>query len=162
MTTGGGGVSGLWMLFNQQQLLMLFLAINSYIHNDVRVFIKKQNFLLFNFNFIPFPIPNIFGIKETLQNYKQQFTWMNELGYTSMSALWNNRNIFIILGIIISVQLVTSVCRYWINNKTRLNDGSSTPHWSIQILNFLSPRFFAAIYVRIALETNQSFLISSL
>ncbi|CAI2358806.1 unnamed protein product [Moneuplotes crassus] len=87
---GGTLLKGIWLIVNLQKMLLLFLLIDTYIHPYVRLIITKQNFFLFNFDFLNtlydnFLINHLFlnGVMNTPQKRDE----MIELGYTKESTL---------------------------------------------------------------------------
>lgn len=49
---GGSFIKGVWMIFNQQKLLLLMLFMPTSIHSDIRYLIASQKFILWNFEFL--------------------------------------------------------------------------------------------------------------
>ena len=89
----------MFLLFNQQQILMLFLAAGTQIHDEVKLFFTKQRILLFDLQFLP--TFNIFNLERYFENYVPPDWMKKDLELTSMSALWNLHRIFILFVVFI-------------------------------------------------------------
>lgn len=115
---GGSVIQALYMMFNQQQILILFLFMKVIIHSDVRFFIKKQSFMLLNFEFLDFGIPNpLKGLSFMVDtDYPQPNTVMREIDYESRSTFENNFNLFLVLSITGATHLF-AVTFFWIKKK---------------------------------------------
>ena len=92
----------MFLIFNQQQILMLFLAAGTEIHDEVKFSITQKRILQFDMNFLP--SFDIFNLGRSFENYAPP-DWMKEdLEYKSMSAVWNLHRIFILLLFIAFIQ----------------------------------------------------------
>ena len=108
---GGSIIQALYMLFNLQQLLILFLFMKFDIHSDVRFFIKKQSFVLMNFEFIEFVVPSFIVDLKFIENthFPQPTKAMREIEKISRSTLKTNINLILIYLIIILVHFILTV-----------------------------------------------------
>ena len=103
---GGSTIQGFYMMLNQFQLIVLFLFTKASIHSDVRYFIQKHSFTLFNFEFLAFFIPSFFkDILVLFTSYPQSNKAMREIDFASGSTLENN---IILVGVITTFILVNS------------------------------------------------------
>ncbi|CAI2381121.1 unnamed protein product [Moneuplotes crassus] len=58
---GGSLIQGVWMVFNQQKLLLLFLLINAYIGEGVKFLISQQSFVMLDLDFMNNFLPDVFS-----------------------------------------------------------------------------------------------------
>ncbi|CAI2386331.1 unnamed protein product [Moneuplotes crassus] len=86
---GGTLIQALWMVFNQQKILLFFVMIDTYMHVFVRLIISKQNFGLLDFGFLSELLPDSIDSPSFIQNFdqKQRKDIMVEIGFEKESFL---------------------------------------------------------------------------
>ncbi|CAI2380137.1 unnamed protein product [Moneuplotes crassus] len=104
------GFSGLWMLINQYQLLMLLTMVGTEIHPDVRKIIYSSKFLTLNLEEVD--IKSSLRISQFLEKMKRNQTnqGLDELGFGSISTFQTNINLFLLFILILMIYLI---CVFW-------------------------------------------------
>ncbi|CAI2360837.1 unnamed protein product [Moneuplotes crassus] len=100
--------NGLWMIINQQQLLILMMMIDTQIHSDVRFYITRTEFIIFSFKGISLKdLSDYVGISAELKKMErpQNLQGLIEIEYESLSAAQSNIEIGIFLIICVICQL---------------------------------------------------------
>jgi len=98
--TSGSSASAIWSIVNQLQFMMLLLAFESYVHQDISSFIKGYSFMLFNLNFIPSQdAPGLNFLSEWMDK-EQPNEILNDLDLGSRSTFSNSFTLIIFLILI--------------------------------------------------------------
>lgn len=101
--------TSLWTLFNQLQLLLLFILINTYIPTSVKEYIESFNIFIFNFAFIPsHDIPGLghFGEWLTTEDASED---LQRLGVESISSFSNTVPLLLMIIIAIVFHVIVRV-----------------------------------------------------
>ncbi|CAI2367334.1 unnamed protein product [Moneuplotes crassus] len=106
--TPNSGLGGLWMIINQQQLLILLMMIGSSIHPDVKFFITRTKYVTFSFKELSLRSLDFTKISNQLDSMHRNQTneELKDLGYDSMCAIQMNIEIPIALILIFIIQLL--------------------------------------------------------
>ena len=149
----------IWATLNQNQLLLLFIVLNSYIIEDVRNLLLSQSFALFNFNFIDYP--KYFELEDPLEwvGDEQKKLNLEELEFESSSAFNNCISLFITLIYMIIFHVILLLIPGSINPSDG-EPGKCKKIW-VKIRTSTLTTFKYATYVRLALEAHESLIISS-
>ncbi|CAI2369914.1 unnamed protein product [Moneuplotes crassus] len=113
LVTSNSGLGGLWMVVNQQQLLILLTMIGSSIHPDVQFFITRTKYVTFSFKELSLRSLDFTKISNQLDNMHRNQTneELKDLGYDSMCAIQMNIEILIALILIFIIQLLFIITR---------------------------------------------------
>lgn len=153
--------SSAWSVFNQLQLLILFLLVDTYIPVDVRGYIEGQDFALFNFDFIPaVDIPYI-NVPAEWMDFEQPDVNLAKVGVNSGSTFTNVFSLLLTIVILVAFHIVVKLspkCK----NKEETGAKSKIKNLWMKLRLTLLEWFRYAIYVRLILEANQVLLFSSL
>ena len=157
--TSSSGSSMMWAMVNQNQLLVLFLLINTFIVVDIREHLKGQAFALFNFNFIPvieleFMQPVVDWLGE-----KQKQVGLDSLDFNSTSTI-NNLAMVTLLFILCAILHSLVTLSPTGVNSVQGEPGKFRKLW-IKGRTHLLSMFKYMIYIRLLLEVHESLLISS-
>ena len=94
----GNPPTGLYFILHQLQLIILFLMIDPFIPETLKIYLEGQGFALVNFNFIPSgDIPG-FDIPIDWLDSEQTNQALNALGVESGSTLVNNFSLLLMIG----------------------------------------------------------------
>ena len=146
--------SGLWIMINGYQALMLLLLTGAYFPKTLTDFLSGLNFTLFSFNFVPvLSLPYGKEAKSWI-DYDVDNNYLKTIGLSSGSTLINNFNTCLIFILIISIHLVFGVfyrCLF-----PKLNGYPKL----IRIANWVFKLLTLNIYIRMKVESNQFLLIT--
>jgi len=90
--------TGIYFILHQLQLIILFLMIDPFIPETLKVYLEGQGFALVNFNFIPSADIPGFDIPIDWLETEQTNEALNALGIESGSTLVNNFSLFFMVG----------------------------------------------------------------
>ncbi|CAI2367623.1 unnamed protein product [Moneuplotes crassus] len=137
---GGSLIQGVWMVFNQQKLLLLILLIDIYFDADIEFLIQQQSFVVMDLDFMNGFLPDFilspFFI-EGFMDKPQSSESLKGIGFETQSAFREYWKLFLGLFILVIVHAIAGtvrkVCQVWkrkrANNKIRaeieLEGGSS-------------------------------------
>ena len=154
-------ISSLWSLLNQLQLLFLLLITGAFIPEDVKTVILGQKFAISPFSYIPLQDIKFYKSALTKFNFNLSNSEFGQFGVESGSSIYNICSFFITLILIILLHLIIYFTRVWLN---RYED-SEESWWLARISKWIINRLFTILtfgyYIRLFLEMNQYFLITS-
>ena len=148
--------SGLWIMINGYQALMLLLLTGAYFPKTLTDYLSGLNFTLFSFNFVPVLNPSYGKEAKSWIDYDVDNDYLETIGLNSDSTLINNFNTLLIFILIISIHLAFGVLYRCLFPK--LNGHPKL----IKIANWVFKLLTLNIYIRIMVESNQFWLITSI
>ena len=154
-------ISSLWSLLNQLQLLFLLLITGAFIPEDVKTVILGQKFAISPFSYIP--LQDIEFYKSALKrfNFNLSNSEFDQLGVESGSSIYNICSFFVTLIWITLLHLIIYFTRVWLNKY----EDSEESWWLTRVSKWIINRLFKILtfgyYIRLFLEINQYFLITS-
>jgi hypothetical protein len=101
--------SGMWSLFNQLQMLILLLLIDTFVPVDVSDYIQQQSFAMMNFNFIPTQEIPYLNYPNELMDYKQDNEIMESLGFQWRSTFNNLYSFLIAMAVIVFAHILVAL-----------------------------------------------------
>ena len=151
--------TSIWTLFNQLQLLLLFILINSYIPTSVKEYIESFSVFLFNFSFIPsHDIPGLGHFAEWLDTEAANED-LQRLGVDSKSAFSNTVPLLFMIIIAAIFHIIIRVIPKS-KNTEETRKGKFLRFWNVvkrKVLDF----FIYIFYLRLILQAHQGLLVSS-
>ena len=105
----GSSHASMWFIINQFQMFMLLLLTGAYIPKIVRQYLSDMNFVLFNFNFIPFnkiPIIHSFYLWMKFDHNNDVF---KVIGVDDGSTVVNNISTIAILILLAIIHIITTL-----------------------------------------------------
>jgi hypothetical protein len=150
--------SGMWSLFNQLQMLILLLLIDTFVPVDVSDYIQQQSFAMMNFNFIPTQEIPYLNYPNELMDYKQDNEIMEGLGFQWRSTFNNLYSFLIAMAVIVFVHILVALSPSW--KKKGGRDSGKIRSFCVKVRMKLLSFFMYSLYGRLLLEAHQSFLMS--
>ncbi|CAI2385240.1 unnamed protein product [Moneuplotes crassus] len=106
---GGTLIQALWMVLNQQKLLLFFILIDTYMHVFVRLILTKQNFGLLNFGFLNDLLPDFMTGPSMIDklNQAQKTPTVEEIGFDLESFV---RSYWLFIQLLVLFIFLHTVC----------------------------------------------------
>ena len=151
--------SGLYLILQLLQIIILLMIIDPFIPTSIRDYIEGQSFALANFNFLPSPNIPVVNIPVTWLDSKQPIEILKSLGLDSKSSLVNN---FSFISIFWVVLLIHIILRYILvcENSEGEQQSKFRVFWNWLKLKLLDIIKYT-VYLRLILETHESMLLSA-
>ena len=144
---------GIWSLINLFQMLMLLILTGAFIPETVREYMSGMDFVVFNFDFIPFikipPISDLYSWMKFGQNNGN----LQDIGVDDGSTFINNIAFLVILMIFIGVHIPLAI----LNVKTREKAGKCN-----KIINIACKTMTFTVYIRLIIENFQYMFLCSI
>ncbi|CAI2378611.1 unnamed protein product [Moneuplotes crassus] len=100
-------LTSVFIVINQQQLIVLLMLIDIHIHPEVRNYIVRTNIALLDFEFAGYRLSHFFGLKSSLQPHEEnKQVILRYFGYSSPSMLYTNKNLFLFVMMVILIQFI--------------------------------------------------------
>ena len=95
-----------WAIFNQMRTLTLILLTDSYVTDNIRVYLSGMKIFSFNFQFLSIgSLPGAIKIVNYFDS-KQKYRSISDSGFSSESTLVNCLNILLIYLLVISMHFM--------------------------------------------------------
>ena len=145
--------TGLWLVVNLFQMLMLLILTGAFIPEALRQYLTGMKFALLNFNFIPYiRIPFIYEAHEWIK-FEQNSEDMKDVGISDGSTIVNNVSFLTTLLVFIFMHIPIVL----IYNKTRLKTGRCK-----RVVDYAYMVMTLAVYIRLLQENYQNIVLSSI
>lgn len=154
-----GSTTAIWSMFNQIQLLIFILIMDTFIHEDVQEYIEGFEFSLFSFSFLNIgKIPGVEVIPDW-PDEQQPFGKLEIIEFESRSTFTNCFSLFVTVLFIVILHLTF---KYLLKNFTlNENTGKCKKAWNgfrTRTLDFL----FFSFYARLMLESYEALCFASI
>ena len=145
--------TGLWIVVNLFQMLMLLILTGAFIPKTLRQYLTGMKFALLNFNFIPYiRIPFIYEAHEWIK-FEQNSEDMKDVGISDGSTIVNNVSFLTTLLVFIFMHIPIVL----IYNKTRSKTGRCK-----RMVDYAYKVMTLAVYIRLLQENYQNIVLSSI
>ena len=148
--------SGIWTVISIYQVLMLLLLTGAYFPKLITDFMSGLSFTMFSFNFVPVLNLSIMKKVSNWLDYNLDDDYLKTIGMKSGSTFINNLNTFLILWFVIILNII-----FWILYKFMVKAFKPFPKL-IKFVQWVSKLLTLSIYIRMMLESNQFWLITSI
>jgi len=98
--------SGLWIVFNQYQFLLLLLITGAYFPVEVVKLLTGMNFTLFSFNFLDPLYKDYLNNGRSWNYFNQEHKYLGEMGFDSEGSFYNLFTLILIFFLIAIAHLV--------------------------------------------------------
>ena len=111
---GGSLIQGVWMVFNQQKMLILFLLVDIYFDSEIEFIIQQQSFVMMNLDIVSGFLPEFIShpfFSNELMNNPQTSDPLKGLGFESQSAFREYWKFFLGIFVLINLHFLSSFIR---------------------------------------------------